>query len=986
MTLIEHDPNEKPHEAPSRARKTLDFFLCKYQDMVERRNSEQLDKFYARVDRAAEQTLLNQGTDGKKAIFTPEDYLLNGELEKYAQAKYGTTAPYMWLQLPIDVLTIPVVNGRLPDVNRSAPGELGFKDFDEDDEKNLFLFASTEGRRAWTKTFLTVSSIAMLASLVTLKAHFDWPSYTEIQYGMHLSPLVYYGGGALNMAAYLVKAAMAGGAAVVSAAVTAIGGVGIAILASNFQRDVAFTNAFNRELPNIKFRLTDKFSQPTRQGRFLWKNDTVNYVNAAKSYMRMAYQLVDRLKGQPHVGLGLSTGKLEERGRPYSPRAGVLVGPDREGMTQHFLISGFTGAGKTRLGLTPISIAYLSASKKLGQKSGIIVFDAKGILATSIREAMPEDLKGLYITYSAHDGGVGLDLLKPLIPSQIGQVFIAQAYQKSGGGKESGKWINGAGANVEQAAEILRHAAKNPALLADIWKNRDYTYYSLLGILALTTEDALRNTVVRVILEKALEDPTAFPGDVIEAARGLEKLGSLAVETRTSYTSNIQDVLGLIAGKGNLTRRFASGEISGETFQPIDIIFEGGMVGVAISPADEQEGGALVANLIKTIVYTLAQQRDTAASRAREEILRIEAYANGVFAQLQRNYEKLSQVKNFLRKPETRDKANSLMNSLYPASDVTGDWDTLDLRLFEHIVEEKLTAVKIDSARYTKTIRRSGLELMKARKEVEALREKLQSENCDPTVVPDATTPRIQELVKTRDQTQKSSLLCVIDEYHGYVTSSGGIAADTFFLSIARSTGTTVFAAVQTIDAIADKIGQTATDTLLSNFVNKLFFKTNNDHTKEYASKQSGTGVYDRMWIPNAWSTFPALINELGIAKPRLMFGRMARKLFGFMNLKGGIVADNSLSTPFRDFDLGYRDHVEAAQHEDNEAAAMNETHNRNVARMDAMEKADTTFQEKPYMTPDDIGNLAKDHAFAIWSRGGNIFMEELDMSMGIMA
>lgn len=981
MTIIDHDINEPLNKKPSRFRKTLDYFLGLHQEKVSDQNSKRLEKFYTHVDQVAYRTLVNQGTDGKKAIRAPEDYLLNGELEKYAQTRFGDTAPYLWLNLPIDALSVPVVNGRLPDINRSAPGEIGFKDFHIEDEEALFEFADRAGRQAWKKMFATTSSITIMMSVAVISSNFNWPSYTEIQYGMYLDPIVRIYGETMNFTAFLVKLAMEGGHAAISGLITAVGGIGVAILASNLAQKIAFTNTINEMLPRIKLDLTERYSQPTRQGRYLYKNDTVNYLNQIENYTRMAYQLVGRLKNQPFVGIGQSTGRLEERGKPFAPRAGVIVGPDFEGLRQHMLVMGFTGSRKTSLAIQPISIAFLQAAKKTGQKAGIIVFDGKGILATAIRAAMPKDIRGTYITYSTQDGGVGLDLLKHLTPPQIGQVFIGQAFKRAGG-KDGGKWINGAGSNVQQAAEILRYAAANPEFLKEIWGAREYTYYSLLGILALATEDLLRDTVVRRILEVAQQDPTVFPSDVIESARGLEKLGSLAPETKTSYTSNIQDVIGIIAGTGNLARRFASGEIKGETFQSIDCIFHGGMVGVAISPADEQEGGLLIANLIKTIVYTMAQQRDSASSRAREELLRIDDYVNGMFSELQETVKKLTLVKNYLRKPETRDQANTLMNSIYPASDIAGDWDSLNLNIFEYIVEEKLTAVKIDSARYTKDIRRHGRELQAARKVEQELRDQYLAEGKDPTSIEKATTPHIEALIKTRDQTQDSSLLVVIDEFHAYATSEGGITADTFFLSIARSTGTTVFAAVQTIDALTHAIGETATNTLLSNFVNKLFFKTNNEASKKYAQDQSGMGIYDRMWIPNAWSTFPALINELGISKPKLMFNRFKRGLLGSLNLKGGIVSDNSIATPFSDFDLGYRDQVDAAQHEDNEASAENETHNRNVSRMDYIEKADKDFTEKPYMTADEIGNLAQNHAFAIWLRGGRVMMEELDMTM----
>ncbi|KAB2678065.1 type IV secretion system DNA-binding domain-containing protein [Brucella tritici] len=982
MTVINHDINEPLHKKPSRFRKTLDYFLGLHQVKMSEQNNKRLEKFYTHVDQVAARTLVNQSDDGKKTIRAPEDYLLNGELEKYAQARFGDTAPYLWLNLPIDALSVPVVNGRLPDVNRSAPGELGFKDFHLEDEEALFEAADRAGRLAWKKMFATTSSIAIIVSVAVISKNFSWPSYTEIQYGMYLDPITRAIGEAFNFTAFLVKLAMEGGHAAISGLITAVGGIGVAFLASNLAQKIAFTNAINEMLPRLKRDLTEKYSQPTRQGRYLYKNNTVDYLNQIENYTRMAYQLVGRLKNQPFVGIGKSTGRLEERGKPFAPRAGVIVGPDFEGLRQHMLVMGFTGSRKTTLGITPISIEFLKSAQKTGQKAGIIVFDGKGILATSIRAAMPKELRGTYITYSTQDGGVGLDLLKHLTPPQIGQVFVGQAFKRAGGKDVGGKWINGAGSNVQQAAEILRYAAAHPQFLKEIWGAREYTYYSLLGILALATEDLLRDTVVRRILEVAQQDPTVFPSDVIESARGLEKLGSLAPETKTSYTSNIQDVIGIIAGTGNLARRFASGEIKGETFQSIDCIFNGGMVGVAISPADEQEGGLLIANLIKTIVYTMAQQRDSASSRAREELLRIDDYVNGMFGELQETYKKLTQVKNLLRKPETRDQANTLMNSMYPASEITGDWDTLKLNVFEYIVEEKITAVKIDSARYTKDIRRHGLELQKVKKEEQELREKYLSEGKDPTSIEKSTTPHIDALIKTRDQTQESSLLCVIDEFHAYATSEGGITADTFFLSIARSTGTTVFAAVQTIDALTHAIGETATNTLLSNFVNKLFFKTNNEASKKYAQEQSGMGIYDRMWVPNAWSTFPALINELGISKPKLVFNRFKRGLFGSLNLKGGIVSNNSIATPFNDFDLGYRDQVDAAQREDDEAGAQNETHNRQVSRMDYIEKADKEFTEKPYMTADEIGNLGQNHAFAIWLRGGRVMMEELDMTM----
>lgn len=238
-------------------------------------------------------------------------------------------------------------------------------------------------------------------------------------------------------------------------------------------------------------------------------------------------------------------------------------------------------------------------------------------------------------------------------------------------------------------------------------------------------------------------------------------------------------------------------------------------------------------------------------------------------------------------------------------------------------------------------------------------------------------------MIKIRDQTQEAQVLCIIDEFHAYVTASGGTTSDVFFWSIARSTGVRLIGAVQVLDSIYDKIGKTAGDALLSNFVNKIFFSTNNENTKEYASKQSGVGIYDRMPADGAWSTFPALLNEIGYSKPVLSFKKKVSGLFGFMNLKGGLTSDNAIHTPFNDYKLGHYDDVTAAQHEDNEAAAINEQHSREVARQLQIKEADMSGQERPYMTPDDLQGMGPGHAFVILSRGGRIIMEEVDMTMG---
>lgn len=943
------------------------------------RKSTSYDQHEVAIRKAGRATLSNKG-----GIREPEDYLYLENFEDYGKVKYRA-ARFLFEEVPEDLKTIPVYNSVLLDNERSSPALMGFRHYKREDDKATFENVEAYAQKAANVYMFGMIGIIGLILLSALMV-FPWPSLSIVgnaEYSQYLSWGDYIRELAVGWLAFFAQAFVS----------LILGGVGIVLTAllttrflvvptANLLYDFAFFNLMNDSWHRIKRQLTFKLAAPTRQGRHGSKEDENEFIEDLKAYNRsVAFSNSDYLKDQAFVRVGSYTGYTLSKGLPFAPMRGQPAGVDVFSFRQHLLTLGDSGSGKTRDVLIPVTRQFLESCYRKGHTCGVLVLDGKGVFANQIRMALPKHLREKVYMCSTEDGGYGIDLLKSLSPNEFAEQFQNAAF---GIAKDpaSGKWISGASDRVRDAGEILFLAKTRPDLfdLSGVWQNRPYSYYSMMGINALTTELPLRQGIVEMILK----DADKLPVDVVTAARNFQTFEALGSDTKTSYTSNITDVFSKITGR--LALRFGYGDqVANEKFVDLEKLDEGAFIGMAISAADDQAGGIVINNIVKAVAYTLAQKRDTASNRAREMLHRVDEVIDGITSELIKKGTGLTKIRKDLTSGDPVLIAAAIekfgSSDFYPREEYHAAWSSYPLNTLIDIVRQRINDNNLNMSRYTNEVKMIASETIKLRNAITDSNKTLPIDQMiDSSKV---FGDKYNAVAKTRDQTQDSSVLILMDEAHFFMTGGNSITSDTFFLSIARSTGRIVVAGTQSLESIFAKMSPSDANSLLANFGSKIILVSSDKHTQEYVSQQFGSSVHDPVAAKNGFANFARLQNSVAMrdTDPNGNYN-IARYPTGFrMSMKNAFSYGNALHTEFREYEAGVRENIQARQHQDNTAAAENESHNRMVGLATFRLEIDKSGTLKPNVSPEQVKKLGKGQAYAIFKRAGRDIVDRIDLA-----
>lgn len=897
------------------------------------------------IRRVAKRTLERKG-----GIQNNVDYLLAGKAKEFGEAEFGEIAPWMFYEVPADMRVLPVWDGRLP--NGDDPTLLGYRHVTAADITAMVREAFSKSWKSAKFIVAGISSLAVAASIY--KSGMDMPSWSVSEWIWELPLAMQFHAVTASAIVWVVDFISRIIGTVINSGSSLLIGLAFTVAAGVLAIPLGMISSLNKTWLRYKHALTHHLSLPTREGMYLWKNTGVDREKVMEAYAKATYDAIGRLKDLPFIKLGTATGIFADRGYRGASQGGSVIGWDGESLRQHMICFGETGSGKTRLFLIPVFRQVFEADWK-GHKMGAVIFDGKGELPFVLRNALPPHRKKDFILIGTEDGAFGIDLLASMSPVEVSDAFLMIATQMAGPDNSGGKWILGAANAIKHAAFMAEFLEKDAR--GDIWRGRPYKPYSLLGLLALTTEPSLYEAISKKIIDGFDNQQAVYPDELVGAARFFQETWkTYAPETRSSYQSNITDTLDQLSGTKELATKFASGKIDGVNFVDLDEAFDGKIIGIGISGTEDSKPGLIIANWIKSRLYVLAQRRITKAAKAAEILTRVEE-CKAVFDKLNARSLELTKLRNLLDREV--DRGIQAFKALFPSE--KGTLDTADMKNLTII---ELRDISMGLRQFTREVR----DLSIAAPSPEFLA------SCPPDKAESSrrnygrVQKRIAELIHIRDQPTKSSVMALFDEYQSFATTGEGGKADSSFLNVARASGVFVVAATQSMQALYQSLGVIAANNIMNNMVSKVVFPTKDPDTQEYFIKLAGVGYRGHTYAPNFYATFDRLLRMRGDSKPSLPGIKLIDALVP--RFTDGLRNQNPLAGRFQDIDVGTRMSTEVAK-SDNEASNANEQHNRFVAKEDAIQREMQTGGDAPYINTTDMMQFTKGHALAFVSRAG---------------
>lgn len=167
--------------------------------------------------------------------------------------------------------------------------------------------------------------------------------------------------------------------AIITTAVSAIGTIGLALLAAAIMAPgLAFFNV-SRGLQSYFARASAALATPTRDSIVAYANRADIRATEQEAYARQI-DLALMNPDAPVIEVGRATGIARARGSMKSPGVGQVVALDAESIRQHVIAFGGTGEGKTRAFLQPIARRIFAAKWGDGGRIGGYITDGKGVL------------------------------------------------------------------------------------------------------------------------------------------------------------------------------------------------------------------------------------------------------------------------------------------------------------------------------------------------------------------------------------------------------------------------------------------------------------------------------------------------------------------------------------------------------------------------------------------------------------------------------
>ncbi len=355
--------------------------------------------------------------------------------------------------------------------------------------------------------------------------------------------------------------------------------------------------------------------------RWAFRAEARDVIN--ETYSKQFQHATGYLENAKLYNLGTGTGVLRARGDLTAPMGGQPVMLDSESLSQHLLVLGGTGEGKTSAVLRPLMQQIFD-----DPAFGAYVCDAKGVLwsdAADVAEkaGRAEDT----IVIGSGEGQYGVDALAGLTPSTVAAVLRSVLQQLSGDGPADSFW-------PDMASNFLRHVLTVAAAYAltddakaevavskvapySLW----WAYQAVIDEAKLTKAIESIRKEVKQRRDRIESAPPSERPALIEAARplfrpdvqaSLEYIGGawseMATATKTGIVANVTQLLDPLAGSQSIRERFAVGPSDAT----IDIAqaLDGKLVLNALSSIEGGLAARLINILLKTSLYRSARLRE----------------------------------------------------------------------------------------------------------------------------------------------------------------------------------------------------------------------------------------------------------------------------------------------------------------------------------------------------------------------------------------
>lgn len=912
-------------------------------------------------------------------------YLISGRRDKFAEAVYGIkykkddgdidhdAGPFSWIARPVpkDLRRSILWNGRLPDGREKY--WLSYNNVTEEDEADLRNGATKTGVRfaaiLASATFLF--GISCSASLPTLPspAYGDWISA--------LPPMQQFHAYASGTAVFTIDVIGKLLEFLTSNAWPVVGSAILSAATFAFSLPAGTALALSRSLEQYKGDLTFELSKPSQDSMHLWEGATIKRLDQMKVYARAVREALGWRKNQPLLRLGIASGGLKWKGLESAPECGQDVCVDGISMRSNVVIMGTTGAGKTRDALKPFAKIFMETDwdnrDEVGHfmrehKAGMVVLDGKGKLAYDIMSIVPKDKLGNVRLITTENGGWVMDITAGLTIPEIGELYFLLAKQKAGS-VETLTWIEGS-MNAFMAAGNLGKVVKTERLIVegkDLWANRNCQPTSILGMYAIATEMKLNQAIAKHVLDE-VDRGRVYDQSIIDAARWFAGYWQeLAPETRGSFVSNISTTFGDLVANKRLAEMFASGETGKYPTVKIEECLEGKYLLVALSEITDGKAGLLVANFIKHRGYFLAQKRLAEASRATELLKRVDACKENYVKLHTRsgNLNRLELMLQDIEFPETdadvvklEAEAVALFQKHFPKE------KTFSLARMKLVVHRDLDNIESILTSFTEEVH------LLAFPEPDNLQESLEL---------------AQYYRDAIDAPMLASCAMIIDEFQDYVTTGDGGKSDATFINKARETGMFLVTATQSMSAISRKIGHDETKNMMTNFGNKIIFRTDDTETREYCVQIAGSAFQSKPYSKNLYANATQQLGLINREKIEPVTTRL-KSLF-WPNLKSTIGSDDPFYCDVQKVDVGAKAELTPEQWKRitqgrGDKVGVFEFKSQKIQEEEAIEKQVTSGSEQPLITVNDLEDYEQGYAFVMWNRAGITRKDFVDMRL----
>lgn len=302
----------------------------------------------------------------------------------------------------------------------------------------------------------------------------------------------------------------------------------------------------------------------------------------------------------PYITVGTATGTLTAQLDGFAPDAGMPVGLTFDDLSQHMLVVGEPGSGKTSCVLRPLIKQYVDA-----KAGGMLVLDGE--------KGLPAEVKGLP-GYICIDPSVDLGLIEGLEPAEVVRALasVGSHFKSKAGSGDKSFFIATASTMIFHCSTILKALVQ--ASIDEYEWNLHCLYNLMINLNADPRKEGERLTSLLANFSSAIANDDLLLANALTYV--VSAIPGLASDTRSNIWATVQSWFDPIFQHPELVRW--THITHGVDIAKIDT---GGLFGVSLPEVRYGEAGLLVTSLTKERVFNIVRRRVTNPSPDQKKIL-----------------------------------------------------------------------------------------------------------------------------------------------------------------------------------------------------------------------------------------------------------------------------------------------------------------------------------------------------------------------------